>query len=69
MKLSARNVLKGKVVKVTKGAINSLVVLEVASGVRLSSVVTSEAVRELRLAKGKEAHAIIKAPNVMLGVD
>ena len=69
MKLSARNVLKGRVVKVTKGAINSLVVLEIAPGVQLSSVVTVEAVKELRLAKGKEAYAIIKAPNVMLGVE
>jgi molybdopterin-binding protein len=69
MKLSARNVLKGKVVRVTKGAVNSVVVLEIGSGIRLTSVVTGEAVRELGLAKGKEAYAIIKAPNVMLGVD
>jgi molybdopterin-binding protein len=69
MKLSARNVLKGKVVKVTKGAVNSLVILEIAPGIRISSVVTGEAVRELGLAKGKQAYAIIKAPNVMLGVD
>jgi molybdopterin-binding protein len=69
MKLSARNVLKGKVVKVTKGAVNFLVILEIAPGIRISSVVTGEAVRELGLAKGKQAYAIIKAPNVMLGVD
>ena len=69
MKLSARNVLKGKVVKVSKGAVNSVVVIEVAPGLRLTSVVTGEAVMELGLVKGKEAYAIIKAPNVMLGVD
>jgi molybdopterin-binding protein len=69
MKLSARNVLKGKVVKVTKGGVNSVVVVEIAQGIRLTSVVTGEAVEELGLAKGKEAYAIIKAPNVMLGVD
>jgi molybdopterin-binding protein len=69
MKLSARNVLRGKVVKVTKGAINSLVVLEIAPGIEISSVVTGEAVKELKLTKGKQAYAIIKAPNVMLGVD
>jgi len=69
MKLSARNVLKGKVVKITKGAVNSVVVLEIAPGLRLTSVVTGEAVKELGLAKGKQAYAIIKAPNVMLGVD
>jgi molybdopterin-binding protein len=69
MKLSARNVLKGKVVRVTKGAVNSVVVLEIGPGIRLTSVVTGEAVRELGLARGKKAYAIIKAPNVMLGVD
>ena len=69
MKLSARNVLRGKVVKVTEGAVNSLVVLEIAPGIEISSIVTGEAVKELELAKGKQAYAIIKAPNVMLGVD
>ena len=69
MKLSARNVLKGKVVKITKGAVNSVVVLEIAPRLQLTSVVTGEAVKELGLAKGKEAYAIIKAPNIMLGVD
>jgi len=69
MKLSARNVLKGKVVKITKGAVNSVVVLEIAPGLRLTSVVTGEAVKELGLVRGKEAYAIIKAPNVMLGVE
>jgi molybdopterin-binding protein len=69
MKLSARNVLKGKVVNITKGSVNSVVVIEIAPGVCLTSVVTGEAVRELGLAKGKEAYAIIKAPNVMLAVD
>lgn len=69
MKLSARNVFKGRVVKVTKGAVNSLVVVEIAAGIRLTSSVTADAVRELGLRKGKPAYAIIKAPNVILGVD
>jgi molybdopterin-binding protein len=69
MKLSARNVLKGKVVHVTKGAVNSVVVIEIAPGIELTSVVTGEAVEELRLERGKEAYAIIKAPNVIIGVD
>ena len=68
MKLSARNVLKGRVTKITKGAINSLVVLETAPRILISSVVTGDAVKELKLAKGREAYAIIKAPNVMLRI-
>jgi molybdopterin-binding protein len=69
MKLSARNILKGKIVKITKGPLNSLVVVQVAPGINISSVITSEAVKELKLAKGKTAYAIIKAPSVILGVD
>lgn len=69
MKLSARNLLKGGVVKLTKGAVNSVVVIEIAPRFHLTSVVTSDAVKELGPAKGKEASTIIKAPYVMLGVD
>jgi molybdopterin-binding protein len=69
MKLSARNVLKGKVIKITRGAVNSVVVVEIVPGLQLTSIVTGDAVKELKLAKGKAAYAIIKAPNVMLGVD
>jgi molybdate transport system regulatory protein len=69
MKLSARNVLKGKVIKITRGPLNTLVVLEIAPGIHIASVITSEAARELKLAKGKSAYAIIKAPSVILGVD
>jgi molybdopterin-binding protein len=69
MKLSARNVLRGKVVKVQRGAVNSLVVLEIAPGIELTSIVTEEAINELGLVNGKAAYAIIKAPHVMVGVD
>jgi molybdate transport system regulatory protein len=69
MKLSARNVLKGKVIKITRGPLNTLVVLEIAPGIHIASVITSEAARELKLAKGKSAYAIVKAPSVILGVD
>ena len=69
MKLSARNILKGKIVKITKGPLNTLVELQIAPGVNVSSVITSEAAKELKLAKGKAAYAIIKAPSVIIGVD
>ena len=69
MKLSARNILKGKIIKMTRGPLNTLVVLQIAPGLNISSVITTEAARELKLAKGKPAYAIIKAPSVILGVD
>jgi molybdopterin-binding protein len=69
MKLSARNVLKGKVVKVTKGAVNSEVVIELPGGTQIVSIITNSSVKSLGLKKGAEAYAVIKASNVMVAVD
>jgi molybdopterin-binding protein len=69
MKLSARNVLKGKVKQVTHGAVNTEVVLELAGGAEVVSIITKESAEKLGLAKGKDAYAVIKASNVMIAVD
>lgn len=69
MKLSARNTLKGKVVKLTPGAVNTEVQLELPGGDIIVSVITKESAEALGLAVGKEAYAVIKASNVMLGID
>lgn len=69
MKISARNVLKGKVKQVKPGVVNTEVVLEVAGGTEIVSVITKESAEKLGLAKGKEAYAIIKASNVMIALD
>jgi len=69
MKISARNILKGKVVKLVHGAVNSEVIIELPSGTRLVSIITNNSVENLGLAEGKEAYAIIKASNVMVGID
>lgn len=69
MKLSARNVIKGKVVKVVKGAVNSEVVLELPGGTQVVSIITNGSVENLGLKEGKEAYAVVKASNVMVAVD
>jgi molybdopterin-binding protein len=69
MKISARNVLKGKVVKVTAGAVNAEIVIELAGGTQLVSIITKESAEKLALAKGKEVYAVIKASNVMVAID
>lgn len=69
MKLSARNVLKGKVKQVKAGAVNSEIVLEVAKGIEVVSIITKESAEKLQLAVGKDAYAVIKASNVMIAVD
>jgi molybdopterin-binding protein len=69
MKLSARNVLKGKVKKLNHGAVNSEVVLELDGGAQVVSIITKTSAEELGLAEGKDAYAVIKASNVMIAVD
>ncbi len=69
MKLSARNQLKGKVKKVTPGAVNSEIVIELPGGMEVVSIITMESMKNLGLVPGKVAYAIIKASNVMVAVD
>lgn len=69
MKISARNLLKGKVVKVVPGAVNSEVEIELAGGERIVSVITKASVEALGLVVGKDVFAVIKASNVMIATD
>jgi len=69
MKLSARNVIKGRVVSVTPGAVNVEVVIEIAPGVQVVSIITKASAESLGLAAGKEAYAVIKASSVMVAVE
>jgi len=69
MKLSARNVLKGKIVDVKKGATTAHVRIALAGGAVITSSITNEAVDELNLAVGQDAYAVIKATDVMVGRD
>lgn len=66
MKISARNVLKGKVLRVNEGAVNSEVTMELPGGEQLVAVVTCESAKNLNLVPGSDATALIKAPWVML---
>jgi molybdopterin-binding protein len=67
--VSARNVLKGKVKKLVHGAVNSEVVIELPGGTEITSIITKESAMSLGLADGKPAYAIIKASEVIGGVD
>ncbi len=69
MKISARNVFKGKIKQVRHGAVNTEVILELAGGTEVVSIITKESAENLDLAKGKEAYAVIKASNVMIALD
>ena len=69
MKISARNVMKGKVKSVKEGMVNTEVIIELPGGLEIVSVITKESAQNLGLANGKDVHAIIKASNVMVAVD
>jgi len=69
MKISARNVLKGKVIKYNPGAVNAEVVIQFPGGDEIVSIITKASADALHLDIGKKAYAIIKASNVMIGVD
>ena len=69
MKLSARNQIKGEVVEVTKGATTSHVRIDIGGGNIITASITNIAVEELGLTVGKAAYAVIKASDVMVGVD
>ena len=68
MKLSARNVLKGRIVEVTKGATTAHVVLDVG-GTSVTASITNAAVEDLKLAVGQDAYAVVKASDVMIAID
>lgn len=68
MKISARNVLKGKIVEVIKGATTAHVRIEVG-GTIVTASITNDAVEDLGLVNGMSASAVIKASDVMVAVD
>lgn len=69
MQISARNVMRGTVKSVNHGAVNTEVVIEVAPGVEITSVVTKSSAERLGLEVGKQAYAVVKASNVMVATD
>ena len=58
-----------QVVKVVPGAVNSEVTVKIAEGIEVVAIVSKESVVNLGLQPGAVAYAIIKASNVILGVD
>lgn len=69
MKISARNALPGVVKRVTPGAVNTEVAIEIAKGIEVVSIITSDSAKRLGLEPGKRAYAVIKASDVLVGVE
>ncbi len=68
MKIRARNRIEGTIVEVHKGATTAHVLIDVGGAV-LTASITNESVDALKLVKGQRAYAVIKASDVMVGVD
>ncbi len=69
MKISARNILKGKVKSLIKGPVSSEVLVELPGGDVIVSVITKTSAENLELKEGKEVFVVIKASNVMIAAD
>ena len=69
MRISARNILKGKVVKIVRGAVNAEVTIELQGGAQVVSIITNGSVDSLGLKEGMQAYAVVKASSVMIAVD
>ncbi|MAX23918.1 MAG: hypothetical protein CMJ19_05375 [Phycisphaeraceae bacterium] len=68
MKISARNKLAGKVTAIEKGAVNSVVKIQLTGTPTITATITNDAVSDLALAVDGNAVAVIKASNVLVGI-
>jgi molybdopterin-binding protein len=69
MKVSARNLIPGKIKEITMGPVNAEVIVEVAPGLEIVSMITAHSVQNMGLKKGSVVKAMVKASNVMLVTD
>ncbi|WGV26914.1 TOBE domain-containing protein [Halotia branconii] len=69
MQISARNALKGTVKKIQVGSVNDEVVIEIASGVEVTAIITKSSVENMQLSEGKEVYAVVKSSDVMVAID
>ncbi len=69
MKISARNLIKGKVKSLDAGPVNAKIEVDIGNGQVITSIITAGSVQDLNLEVGMDVHAVIKASDVMLAVD
>lgn len=67
VKISARNQLAGEITAVTEGAVNASVTLQTTAG-DITATISLSAVKELGLAVGSKAAAIVKSTSVIFAV-
>ncbi len=68
LKLSARNQLRGRVIRCKRGAVNGEVAIQLPGGGTVTAIITNESIDGLELKEGVEAIAVFKSTSVILGV-
>jgi molybdopterin-binding protein len=69
MDISARNTLKGTVIQILPGAVNTEVTVELADRLEVVAIITKESAERLNLSVGKKVYAVIKSSDVMIAID
>lgn len=69
MRLSTRNVLKGKVTEVKEGMVMAKVKVDIGNGNVVTALVSTDAVQELDVKVSEDIQVLIKATSVMLAKD
>ncbi len=69
MRLSTRNQLRGTVASIDVGAVMTIVKINLDGGQQMTASVTRDGVEELGLQIGSPVTALVKATEVMLGVE
>ncbi len=69
LRVSARNMISAKIKQVTLGSINAEILLEIAPGIEIISIITRASSESLDLAPGKQAYVVVKSSDVMVAVE
>jgi molybdopterin-binding protein len=69
MKLSAKNQFKGKITDIKEGVVTGIVTVDIGGGNIVTSSITMDSIKSLDLKVGKEVLTLVKASNVMIGLE
>ncbi len=69
MKISARNQIPGTVKMIKKGPVTTEVVMSVGGGLEIVSTITTHSAETMKLREGSKVYAVMKASEVMVGID